>query len=95
MNAFSHPGGYIYLTRGLFDFVGADEDEDYVLQFVIGHEIAHVDMQHAIRCLKDADLKQSGLGTLPQFYLFILPLGYFDDQDYEADRWAFDQMKRL
>ena len=68
VNAFSHPGGYIYLTRGLFDFIGADEGEDFVLQFVIGHEMAHVDLQHAIKCLQDPDLKNSGLGTLPQFY---------------------------
>ena len=92
VNAFSHPGGYIYLTRGLFEFIGADEDQDFVLQFVIGHEIAHVELKHAIKCLQDPDLKNSKLGTLPQFLLFILPLGYPDAQDFEADRWAFDRM---
>ena len=25
-NAFSHPGGYVYLSRGLFSFLGEDED---------------------------------------------------------------------
>ena len=94
VNAFSHPGGYVYLSRGLFDFIGADEGEDFVLQFVIGHEMAHVDLQHAIKCLQDPDLKNSGLGTLPQFYFFILPLGYPERMDFAADRWAYDRMIR-
>ena len=62
-----------------------------MLQFV-GHEIAHVELKHAIKCLQDPDLKNSELGTLPEFLLFILPLGYPDAQDFEADRWAFDRM---
>jgi hypothetical protein len=91
-NAFSHPGGYIYLTKGLFDLIGDDEGEDFVLQFVIAHEVAHVELQHAIKCLKDPDLAKSGLGTLPQFFLFLFPLGYPEAMDYEADRWAYDRM---
>ena len=42
VNAFSTPGGYIYVSRGLFDLIG--EDEDYALRFAVGHEIAHVDL---------------------------------------------------
>jgi hypothetical protein len=92
VNAFSHPGGYIYLTKGLFDFIGADEDEDFVLQFVLAHEMAHVELGHAIKCLKDPDLARSGLGTPQQFFLCLFPLGYLDEMDFEADRWAFDRM---
>ncbi len=44
--AFSHPGGYVYVCRGLFNLIG--EDEDYALEFAVGHEIAHVDLQHAL-----------------------------------------------
>ena len=33
VNAFSHLGGYVYLSRGLFSFLG--EDEDAALQFVL------------------------------------------------------------
>ena len=50
VNAFSHPGGYVYLSRGLFSFVG--EDENVVLQFILAHEIAHVDLRHMIQCLQ-------------------------------------------
>jgi Zn-dependent protease with chaperone function len=93
--AFSHPGGYIYVCRGLFELVGEDveEGEDYALEFVLGHEIAHVDLKHALACLQDPDLKNSGLGTLPQFYSFIFPLGYLYEQEVEADRWAFERLR--
>ena len=49
VNACSIPGGNVYISRGLFNLIG--EDEDYALQFAIGHEIAHVDEEHAIKCL--------------------------------------------
>jgi hypothetical protein len=93
VNAFSHPGGFVYVSRGLFDLIG--EDENYMLQFVVGHEIAHVDLQHAIACLRDEGVKKLEMGTLAKFYLIIIPFGYLDNQDFEADRWVFERMQRL
>jgi predicted Zn-dependent protease len=93
VNAFSHPGGYVYVSRGLFPFLG--EDEDAALQFALAHEIAHVDLRHAIQCLQDPDLKAMNMGTLQQIYALILPLGYMDKQEYAADRWAYQQLIRL
>ena len=72
VNAFSHPGGYVYVNRGLFDLIG--EDEDYALQFAVGHEIAHVDLQHAIKCLQDPDVKKMTGGTMRKLYWLIIPL---------------------
>ena len=74
VNAFSHPGGYVYVSRGLFGLIG--EDEDYALQFAVGHEIAHVDLQHAIRCLQDPDVRKMPEGTLKKLYCLIIPFGY-------------------
>ena len=74
VNAFSHPGGYVYVNRGLFDLIG--EDEDYALQFAVGNEMAHVDLQHAIRCLQDPDFKEMSGGTIRKLYWLILPFGY-------------------
>ncbi|WP_422927206.1 M48 family metalloprotease [Singulisphaera sp. PoT] len=93
VNAFSTPGGFVYLSRGLFNLIG--EDEDYALEFVIGHEVAHVDLKHAIACVAaaNAEEKKHGMGTLPQFYLLIA-FGYPDKQVYEADAWAFRRMTR-
>lgn len=43
VNAFSLPGGPVYVTRGLLDLTEGDEDE---LASVIGHEMAHTDKRH-------------------------------------------------
>jgi hypothetical protein len=95
VNAFSHPGGYVYVNRGLFDLVG--EDEDYALQFAVGCEIAHVDLRHAIKCLHDPDFKVMTGGTIRKLYWLILPLGYLVtdkvNQDFEADEWTFTRMR--
>jgi hypothetical protein len=93
VNAFSHPGGYVYVTRGLFSLIG--EDEDYALQYAIGHEIAHVDLRHAIKCLQDPDFKVINGGTLRKLYWIIIPFGYPTSQDYEADEWVYDRMRSL
>ena len=79
------------MNRGLFDLVG--EDEDYALQFAVGNEIAHVDLQHAIRCLQDPDFKEMTGGTIRKLYWVILPLGYLENQDYAADEWTFTRMR--
>jgi predicted Zn-dependent protease len=47
-NAFALPGGYVFITKGLFDLLG-DEAE---LAGVLGHEIAHVMLQHHLKVLK-------------------------------------------
>ena len=42
INAFSLPGGYIYIFQGLIDFVQSDDE----LAGVIGHEISHASQRH-------------------------------------------------
>ena len=101
VNAFSIPGGYVYISRGLFDLIG--EDEDYALQFAIGHEIAHVDVEHAIKCLRDPGVMKMPEGTLQKLFTLILPFGYLRnesvdpefDQEFEADEWVANRMQRL
>ncbi|MGO9465706.1 MAG: M48 family metalloprotease [Isosphaeraceae bacterium] len=93
VNAFSHPGGFIYVSRGLFNMVG--EDEDYALEFVLGHEIAHVDLKHALKCLQDSGVKKIPWGTLQKLYCLIIPAAFLDDQEYEADKWVFGRMRTL
>jgi predicted Zn-dependent protease len=91
--AFSHPGGYVYVSRGVFDIFG--DDEDYILEFIVGHEIAHVDLSHAVKFLAGGNVeeKKRGLGTLLQFYLLIA-VGYPEALDFEADAWTFERMKQ-
>jgi predicted Zn-dependent protease len=92
-NVFSAPGGYIYVCRGLFDWV--DDEEDYVLEFMIAHEMAHIDLAHAITNLRDPEVKKLGMGTVPLFYSVAIPWGNTEAQEYEADKWAWERMKKL
>jgi hypothetical protein len=91
--AFSHPGGYVYVCRGLFELIG--EEEEYALEFVLAHEIAHVDRRHALECLQDPGLKGLKLGTLQAFLAVIFPRGYMDRLEYDADLWAYTRMTQL
>lgn len=87
----------MYVSRGLFDLIG--EDEDYALQFAIGHEMAHVDLRHAIKCLQDPDVMRMTEGTLQKLFMLILPFGYLEndkgDQEFEADDWVSNRMQRF
>ncbi|MCF7917031.1 MAG: M48 family metalloprotease, partial [Candidatus Omnitrophica bacterium] len=49
INAFSLPGGYIYIFKDLLDIL--DEDE---LAFVLAHEMAHIVSRHHIKRLQAA-----------------------------------------
>ena len=47
VNAFALLGGHIYLHRGLIEFV----DNESQLQFVLGHEIGHVELGHCAKAV--------------------------------------------
>jgi predicted Zn-dependent protease len=48
INGFSTPGGYVFLTRGLYERVAANDD---ALAAVLAHEIAHVTERHALKII--------------------------------------------
>ncbi|NLI77489.1 MAG: M48 family metalloprotease [Candidatus Riflebacteria bacterium] len=52
VNAFAAAGGYIYVTQGLLDAVGSDDE----LACVIAHELGHVNKKHTIRQAEKAGL---------------------------------------
>ncbi len=58
-NAFALPGGTVYATRALMQKF-TDDDQ---LAFVLGHEIAHVELRHSERALNQTLLQK--LVTLP------------------------------
>lgn len=49
VNAYSLPGGFIYVNKGLLDFVRSDEE----LAGVLAHEIAHAAHHHMIKLLAE------------------------------------------
>jgi predicted Zn-dependent protease len=57
INAFAAPGGYVFVTRGLYVRLN-DEAE---LAGVLAHEIAHVQQQHHLKVLQQQQL--IGLGS--------------------------------
>jgi predicted Zn-dependent protease len=50
INAFATPGGHIFVTRGL---LGCAANED-ALASVIAHEIAHIQLRHALMSIRNA-----------------------------------------
>jgi beta-barrel assembly-enhancing protease len=48
-NAFAFPGGFIYLTADLFDYVHSDDE----LAAIIAHEMGHIIHQHSIKQMQD------------------------------------------
>jgi len=50
INAFTLPGGYIYVFRGLMEFVKNDDE----LAYIIGHEMGHNVAKHAVKKMQGA-----------------------------------------
>jgi len=59
INAFATSGGHIFVTRGLIDAAGSEDD----LAGVIAHEIAHIQLQHSIQSIKSSRITQAILIT--------------------------------
>lgn len=97
VNAFSIPGGWIYLYTGLINKVGTDDD---ALACIIGHETAHVVRRHVVKQMSDEDVKGalvSILGLATANYtvyntadtLFQMDQLHFSREDeYEADKYG-------
>ena len=86
INAFSLPGGPVYVGEGLLDLM-TSEDE---LASVLGHEIEHIDHYHCAERVqveaKLRNLKLGVIGALVQIPLSVWEAGYNKDEELEADR---------
>lgn len=60
INAFSLPGGPMYVNRGLFEAARSEAE----LAGVLSHEMAHVALRHGTHQASKAYLSQAGLGIL-------------------------------
>jgi len=58
INAFAAPGGYVFVTKGLYRRLNNEAE----LAGVLGHEIAHVTQKHHLKVLKQSSL----IGALGQ-----------------------------
>lgn len=62
VNAFSAPGGYVFITQGLYNLV---HDNDDALAAVLAHEVAHITERHALKIIERGELL-SGAGDFAQ-----------------------------
>jgi predicted Zn-dependent protease len=90
VNAFSHVGGRIYVSRGVFALAQVDSE----VQFVIAHELAHLELGHPTARLEQiAQAAGAPLELMPLLH-FLIALGYSDDQEFAADAWAYQALRR-
>ena len=86
INAFSLPGGPVYIGEGMLDLM-TTEDE---LANVLAHEIEHIDHYHCVERVQiEAQMKKLNLdvvGALLQIPLDFWEAGYHKDEEFEADR---------
>jgi beta-barrel assembly-enhancing protease len=86
INAFSLPGGPVYIGGGMLDQMETEDE----LAVILGHEIEHIDHYHCIeRYQIEAKLKKLDLevvGQLMQLPLDFWEAGYHKDEEFEADR---------
>jgi beta-barrel assembly-enhancing protease len=85
VNAFSLPGGHVFVTSGMLGFVESEAE----LAAVLGHEIAHVDLRHCVeRYQYEYRLKKVGapdLGWMLELAHRLATTGFSSDQELEAD----------
>jgi Zn-dependent protease with chaperone function len=89
VNAFTHAGGYVYVSQGLLDWVQTERE----LQFVLAHEIAHVDLAHVTKkvtyAARAAELTGDAGAFLTQLAYSLVATGYSKEEEFEADAWAY------
>ena len=97
INAFSIPGGYVYIYRGLLDKIGPDDD---ALACIIGHESAHVVRRHVVKSISDSENKgflidlasvlsrSNAVSQLGGTLFQLDQLHYSRAAEFEADRWG-------
>ena len=93
-NAFSVPGGYVYVTRQLMELM----DDESQLAFALGHEVGHIAANHAH--IREQYASRNSLGVFGQIIGAIFGSGISDiltarsrldmlsfsrDQEYQAD----------
>lgn len=101
-NAFSLPGGYIYIYKGLLDLLETDDE----IAFVLAHEIGHVVGRHSIKRLQanwganllligstQVETSNDSVGTVSLMLAQIIS-GYAKEDEFLADKLATEYLKK-
>lgn len=107
-NAFTFPGGYMYVTTGLLELA----ESEHELAAVLAHEIAHNTHLHAIKMIKRESQMSipvllamlaavfvrgettAQVAQIVSQVIQVLMLGYSRDMEREADESAFIYLQR-
>jgi len=104
INAFTLPGGHVFVYRGLLDIMNKNE-----LSFVLAHEIGHTDARHAVKRLGPSlgISLVSVLGAIlvdkPEYAqinngaqqaINLITLGYSRQDEYQADSLGVEIMNK-
>jgi predicted Zn-dependent protease len=87
-NAFSVPGGYVYVTRQLMTLM----DDESQLAFALGHEVGHIAANHAH--IREQYAQQSRFGVFGQIFGAIFgrsPLANYIEQRSQLDLLSFSR----
>jgi beta-barrel assembly-enhancing protease len=86
INAFSLPGGPVYVGEGITELMQTEDE----LAGVLAHEVEHIDHYHCVERFqleaKLRHLKLGAVGELLQLPLSLWEVGYHKDEELEADR---------
>lgn len=104
VNAFAVLGGFVFVDRGLLNFVKSEDE----LAFVLGHETTHVAHRHAVELAqRDMELQFGAVlltqlvfgGSMTAYQLSQVARGLMDakysrDKEFEADRYGVIYLKK-
>jgi len=94
VNAMAAPGGFIFVNKGLIDYINFDKD---ALAFTIGHEVGHVVARHAAKMIEKEMKTEIAIAVISKNEQWskmlslardMVFLGYGRDNEYEADSWG-------
>ena len=81
INAFAMPGGYVVVNRGLLKKMKNEAQ----LAFVLGHEIAHIELRHTISNYQLAKKLLGGVNDISMTLVWFSRLTMTSQQEKEAD----------
>jgi predicted Zn-dependent protease len=102
INAFTTGGGYVYITRGIMNYLNSEAE----LVAVLGHEIGHVNARHPVKRQTKSTLSNIGamavgvftgsgdLAGLANYAGAALISGYGRDNELEADRLGAEYLEK-
>ncbi len=97
LNAFSLPGGWIYVQTGLIDATKGNVSQ---LAGVMAHEIGHVQARHAAQMIGRQQIAGVAIGVftkgdtakIASIFANINELQYSREEEYQADQLAVDYL---